>query len=132
MRMARPFPKSYGVVWQDQVKRDVQKAIRKGGRQKGAIEGGVVEHLLGRVVDHDRCFEILHLRFRAEDELDRLLEGRAVSFLRRLDVLPEINPAASLAPLVVHERFMDEVRVALPHRNANTVFGNRLFAAHFL
>jgi len=56
----------------------------------------VVNHLFGCVVDHDGCFEILELRFRAKDRLDRLFKGRAMRLLRSLNVLPEVNaPTAS-------------------------------------
>src|SRR6188474_3841279 len=92
--------------------------------------GCVVDHLFGRIVDNDWCLEILELRPRAEDRLDCLFKGRAVRFLRRLDVLPEINATAAPGRFIEQKGFMNKVRVSLPHRHTSAIFGHSVGTAH--
>src|SRR5215212_4293483 len=95
---AGPMCRSYSASrMRSRVTRPPTKAASS---SEGGLLRRLVEHLLGVVVDHDGRFEVLKLRLRSKDGLNCLLEGWAVSFLRRLDILPEVNAAASLGPLI--------------------------------
>ena len=86
------------------------------------VSSGAIDDLLGSVIDHHRCVEILKLWTGPEHRLYAVLECLTVCLFRSINILPEVNAAASRA-FVKQKSLVDQIRIGLPGGNRSPELG---------